>query len=545
MATGAEFGVLGTSGAHPDASAEDYVHEAERGAALGGVLEPVVHGISGLARIAGSRARPTPPLPETAPEVDEVAMLTGETPTTRVAAGDEPILMPSQVVDRVRAGEDRSALGDALLAPFEADPAYDRLSSLSANGPGARAAARQGAAAFGSVRGHVDELQRMGLAREGAVYSREAENARVLATRDALARELARNHARIGASGETTSAAEIADRLNAEADALADRSPILDDPETSRAVSELRARARGLLTDVPAQPDIVPEPIEDIGSELPGFDTADVEYLGRDQRIPYEDVRAQMELAGQQMQSGVTANRATGSQTPSQRIAPLTYRALAPARDEIAQAALGDEYAAHRAQQRAFQATNAVFPVSMRLDPNAAAQPADLRGALARMGAMSSSASQGGGAADQMASGMFAQLRERLLANYQHSLRAAFNERGIPAIRGAAERLQLAPDTVARIASATGGEAIPALAAGGATTGAGMAGNVSQFRDAEASDALRAAEESGQYDESDEDLDRSFTGVPRVVQPTTPEEEAEAAADEELDRRFTQVRRTP
>ena len=430
---GAEYGALAAPGTGP-MTPEHIAHSVGTGAAYGTALEPLAAGAGGIARLLARRnARRLPPPGMEAP--DESALLMSEDDLADVARVEEsareplvaddalipeaprPVRSAREIVDEARAQHGNSPVSDLLEATVAADPAHQRFFSVAATGPGMRNAQNQGIASFGSMRNLVDELQRIGLAEEFTTYARDAERARALAAQQGILGELADTNRRIEAFGATRNPEDIAAAIEADADAFLALAPESEQRiQANRAMRDYAQRMRG-----------VQETERLWNMETGAAEDLPVEMLNPP--IGFGPLRSRMSAEWNAGQGSRSSPMVEAVQTPAQRVAPMLYRAMRPFRESMAAEALpAADYAIHIGNQRASLALNATNPLGQRLDIHANAQPADLRGALGRMQAMASSASQGGGVGDQAVSGMAGWLREQILANYIHSMRATANE---------------------------------------------------------------------------------------------------------------------
>ncbi len=521
--TGAGYGYAGAHGAPVDSAPVDadawitdpttrhYLGHTGMGAALGAPLE-AAGSMVGAGLRAASRARPAVdrgPIQSAPPgivdDLDEAALLWGDgAPAGAVeASAVEGFRTPEQLAEQARASDPRSAAGAAFSSLFEAPPEYDRLFSVSATGPGTARQLRAGSNAFGGPANWVRELQKLGLAREGSVYSRPVERAAVERTRDALGTQARGYHSAVEATGTTTPGATIADVMEADAAALRSRSTA---PEVQAAADALEARAQRIRFTT---------------SEMPGLEGVESAQVPRD--LSYRDVLNELAEQGRLNNEAYSSPLVSSSLTPSQRSGINVYRALAESRNRMAEQALGPEqYANMRNTMRGFQATNAVSPVNLRLDINAMHQPANLRGAMGGMSAQLGSAIEGGGILDQGLSRVAGQAKENLIAAYQHSLRAAANERLLPEAMRRLNAMGIDPATAARISESLGGQT-PGLAAMAGLRARDMGDAAFGSVDSAATARAEADEQEGAYENAGADFLDSLTGVSTAPDAGIPE----------------------
>lgn len=536
-ATGAGYGWAGAHGASPDASLDDYLSHAGQGAALGAPLEAagsmIGAGLRMVTRPGSAQMPPTeigPPRPASglADDLDEAALLWGDSPAPQVEAeAVAGFRTPRELAQTAREADTRSPLGRAVGSLFEAAPEYDRLFSVSATGPGTARQLRSGANAFGGPRAWVDELQALGLAEEGTVYSREAERAAVERTRNALGTQARGYHSAVENTGVTTPGSAIADAMEADAAQMRARSTA---PEVQAAADALEARAASFRF---------------AEAEMPGLDGAEAAMVPR--TLSYREILNELAEQGRLNNEAYASPLVSSSLTPSQRSGVNVYRNLATARNAMAEQALGPEqYANMRQTMRGFQATNGVSPVNLRLDINAMHQPANLRGAMGGMGAQLGSAIEGGGVLDQGLARVGGSLKESLIANYQHSLRAAANERLIPGMMRQLNGMGIDPATASHLSGVLSGQA-PGLAALGALRLRDNSAAAFDVADSAASAALDADDTEDRYDDVGTDYLRALTGVAApdvdggVPEPVDPEEEAYEARGSDFLRSLTGV----
>lgn len=271
-----------------------------------------------------------------------------------------------------------------------------------------------------------------------------------------LGRLQATNAAVEAAETPPTEAQRIADAMEAQHARFMSEAPY--DLDRQAAAEEILAYGRQFADErIPS--------LETLTDEAGQPVEAMVEELIPRAPVPFQTIRGEMTDKWNAGGEGRRSVRATGSQTPRQRVASYIYDGLAPLRNEHYDVALSPaEREIQRGLQRSTMALNAIHPTDLRLDPNSMAQPAQLRGMLSGLAAQSGSAAQGGGFVDQSTSRLAGWLQEQILANYQNSMRAYLNERTLPAMGRMGERLSIAPDTAAAIAQATQGGTAPLTA---------------------------------------------------------------------------------